>query len=246
MKKNNSVLFTVGVHGDEQLPVKVVKTKLKQDEYLICNKKALRNNIRFIKSDLNRSFPGKINGVFEEKLPIKLIPHIKDNFVIDIHTARCKTEPFIILTKLSSKHFCLIKKTGLSKIVIMNQKFGAGKSLIDFAKVGISIESGSERSQKTIKVINQIIDTVKNTKKYNNQKFEIFKVFNILQKSNPKEFLNKKICSFKLIQSDSQVTNLGKKFNFDFYPILARSRNYPNFLCLMAKKINYKKLNVKL
>lgn len=246
MKKNNSILFTVGVHGDEQLPVKVVKSKLKKDEYLICNKKALQNNIRFIKSDLNRSFPGKSNGVFEEKLPIKLLPHIKDNFVIDIHTARCKTDPFIILTKVSSEHFCLIKKTGLSKIVIMSQKFGAGKSLIDFAKVGISIESGSEKSRRTIKIISQIIDSIKNNKKYYHQKLEIYKVFNILQKSNPKEFLNKDICSFKSIKSNSQVTNLGKKINFDFYPILARSKNYPNFLCLMAKKINYQKLNVKL
>lgn len=245
MKKSNSILFTVGVHGDEQLPVKVVKSKLKQSEYLICNKKALQNNIRFIKSDLNRSFPGNINGVFEEKLPIKLLPHIKNNFVIDIHTARCKTDPFIILTKVSSKHFYLIKKTGLNKIVIMSQKFGAGKSLIDFAKTGISIESGSEKSRKTIKIISQIIDSIKN-KKYYHQKLDIYKVFDILQKSNPKEFLNKNICSFKLVKSNSQVTNLGRKINFDFYPILARSKNYPNFLCLMAKKINYQKLNVKL
>ena len=242
MKK---ILFTVGVHGDERLPVKIAQLQLEPKDYLVCNRKALQKNVRYIESDLNRSFPGKIDGTLEEKLAIKLLPYIKNNYIIDIHTAERKTDPFIILTKISTKHFYLIKRTGLNKIVIMNQKSGAGKSLIDFAGIGISIESGKEKSRKTKEIINQIIDTIKNNKP-NHQKFEIYKVFDTLQKSNSKEFLNKNICSFKLVKSGSQITNFGKKTNFDFYPVFARGKNYPNLFCLMAKKINYQKLNVKI
>lgn len=240
MKKNNSILFTVGVHGDEHSPVKVVQSKMPARNYLICHKLALEKNIRYLERDLNRSFPGKINGTLEEQLAFNLIPYIRQyQFIVDIHTATCSTPPFIILTKTSPAHVKLAAQTGLRHIVIMNRQFGAGKSLVDFVTTGISIESGRENSTKTESIISSILDKIQN-KSYRKTSFVFYQVSRTLLKNDSNEFLVRDIKSFKLVSAGKQVTNSGRKFNFDFYPILARSRNYPNFLCLMANKINVK------
>ena len=243
---NKSILFTVGVHGDEHAPVSVTKSKLPKKSFLICNHQALVKNVRFIESDLNRSFPGNHKGGVEEKLAYKLVQKLKKHqFIIDIHTATCVTPPFIVATKITPAHVELIRRTGVKKVVLMSREFGAGKSLIDFVPVGISIESGREKSLKTKIIIDKIVNQIINNE-LNKKQLKFYKVFKTFIKTNHQEFLVPNIHSFKLVTAGTQITNLGQKAEENFYPILARSRNYPNFLCLMAKKVNLSDINVKI
>ena len=155
--------------------------------------------------------------------------------MVDIHTATCATPPFIITTSLSAKHMGLAMRTGVKKVVLMTREFGAGKSLIDFVQTGISLESGKEKSIKTQKLIEIIINRI-NVNKRTKINLDIYEVIKTMVKQNPREFLLPKIRSFKLIKAGTKITNLGEIAEFDFYPVLARSKNYANFLCLMAQK----------
>lgn len=240
------VYFTVGVHGNEHSPVNAAKRVLNQDQYLVCNPQALQINRRFVESDLNRSFPGVQGMTLEERIAQKLIKLLANKpLVLDVHTATCATPPFIITTNLSEKHIDLVRRTGIKKVVLMSREFGAGKSLIDFAQTGISLESGREKSTKTQEIIEKIIfKTIANQS--TKTSLDIFEVVKTMVKSKPKELLLTEVRSFKLIKVGTIITNLGRKAEFDFYPVLARSKNYPNFLCLMVKKINLEDFNVKI
>ena len=50
------------LHGTEPYGLEVVKRLPASLSFFIGNEKALKENRRFIDSDLNRSFPGKENG----------------------------------------------------------------------------------------------------------------------------------------------------------------------------------------
>jgi len=246
LDKQKQVLFTVGVHGDEQSPVIVAKSILGKDNFLIGNPRALKKNVRYIESDLNRSFPGNPGGTIEERRAGQLVEKLERyKRVVDFHTATCATSPFVITTKITQRHMALASKTGVGKIVLMSREFGAGKSLIDFVPVGISIESGREKSAKTKEVIEKIMLQILN-KEPSKKKTVIYEVFDCLKKSNKSEFLSPEIHPFKLITKGDQITNLGLKAKTDFYPVLPRSKNYPNFLCLMARKVNLLDINVKI
>jgi succinylglutamate desuccinylase len=230
------VFFTVGVHGDEHSPINAAKKVLCQDQYLVCNPQASKINKRFVESDLNRSFPGVFSVTLEEKIAQNLVKVLATkSLVVDIHTATCATPPFIITTSLSAKHMGLAMRTGVKKVVLMTREFGAGKSLIDFVQTGISLESGKEKSIKTQKLIEIIINRI-NVNKRTKINLDIYEVIKTMVKQNPREFLLPKIRSFKLIKAGTKITNLGEIAEFDFYPVLARSKNYENFLCLMAQK----------
>lgn len=245
MKSKNKLIFTVGIHGDEHSPILAAQNKLSPNQFIVCHLQALSKNVRFIETDLNRSFPGSKSGNLEHKIAFKLSKKFSNRQVIDLHTATCAAPPFIILTKITAKHLELSRKTGINKLVIMNRDFGAGKSLIDFVPVGISIESGREKSPKTQLIIEKIIDRSL-SQKIISKNLLFFQIFKTLTKSNFGEFLIPNLRPFKLVTAGTQITNLGKVAETDFYPVLPRSKNYPNFLCLMAKKINPAYFNVKL
>jgi len=246
MTNISSLVFTVGVHGDEHVPVAVACQQLPKSKILVCHRRALSLDTRFVESDLNRSFPGKSGGTLEENIARKLLKKLKPyRYVVDLHTATCATPPFIIITKVTKAHIALASRTGVNKMVIMNPESGAGKSLIDFVPVGISLESGREKSPATASVIKKII-----TRIYSNLPAiipkNIYMVTGVLVKNNPNEYLTPGIRSFKLVSAGTKITNQNRLANHDFYPIFPRSRNYPNFLCQTAQKINLTHLNVKI
>ncbi|MCG2809538.1 MAG: succinylglutamate desuccinylase/aspartoacylase family protein, partial [Candidatus Portnoybacteria bacterium] len=79
-KKNKKIKVAIigCVHGDEVIGKKIINElknlKFKEGSlgFFIANQPALNKNKRFIKQDLNRSFPGNINGIAEEKIAYSL------------------------------------------------------------------------------------------------------------------------------------------------------------------------------
>ena len=221
-------IFVVCQHGNEQLPLKILRDK-KKFKYIIANPKAVEKNKRFIESDLNRSFPGDIRGKsYEERLAKKLLTKIKNyDEVIDLHTATCQTPIFAILTKITPHHLEIVKKMGIKRVVYMKKSIAFGKALIDHVKCGVSIECGNEKSQKTKKDIEKILDNFSKEKR-SHKKLEIYAVYKILKKTKYRTKLPKNIKNFRQVVLDGE----------NFFPILAREKNYPNTLCLMAKKMH--------
>jgi succinylglutamate desuccinylase len=105
MKK---ILIIGATHGHEYLGVDI-QEKLKKLNlklvFLIGNPEAYEKRVAFIDSDLNRIFPGKVDGNLEEKIAFELNQKIKEyDLVIDIHstnTIKNKKDATLIITKIT-------------------------------------------------------------------------------------------------------------------------------------------------
>lgn len=233
MKK---ILFIVASHGDEPMGLKVVerlfkgKTKNKFD-YLIGNPKALKNNARFIDTDLNRIYPGKPKGNIEETVAYNILKFIKKNnydYIIDLHSTVSKTGTFIIITKPSTKNLGLALMFDIKKIVIWPKSKESTGSLSSFVKCGVEIESGPKNDEKIIKNLENILN--KFIEGSNNKD-------NIKDKIRGKEFymITGKIKSKKIAPKLKDFKKNGK-----FYPLFVNQ--YEGMLCYKMKKINYSKI----
>lgn len=235
MKKQQ--VLVICQHGNERAPKEVLDKHFNGSfEVVLANKKAYEKNIRFIETDLNRSFPGDKNVSLEDKIASKLLKKLKKyQQVVDLHTATCDTPIFVIITKATKSHLNLTYKTGIKKIVFMEKSIASGKALIDHVPLGISIEAGDEHLLITKKRIKRFLNNLLNrTKKRNN--LEYYSVFGLLKKESKNERLLPEIKHFRIVRKGNDITNQ-RKSEFDFYPILPRETNYKGVLCLMAKKV---------
>lgn len=234
-------LFIICQHGDEKSPLEVIKKYFdKKIEYLIAHPHAVKIKKRFIETDLNRSFPGKIDGSLEENLAIKILKKTFNfNEIVDIHTASCETDIFTIITKITKQHLNLARRTGVKKIVYMQDSIASGNALIDHVPVGISVESGKEGESITKIRIKQVIDHFIAGNKIKNCDFYI--VYKILKKQNEEERLLDSIHAFKYIKKGNPISKIGGRLVLateNFYPIMPRAASYKGVLCLMARKIS--------
>lgn len=235
-------IFIVLVHGDEQAPLKVIKEHFKgRLKYLVAHPEAFKKNVRYLTTDLNRSFPGRVDGFKEERIVVKLMKKL--NYyerVIDLHTATCDTLPFAILTKVTEDRLELVSLLGLRRVVCMEKNISLGRALIDHIPIAISVECGNERSPATFNNIKKMLDDYLNNKSIPLKKIEYYTVFEFLTKKTEEERLVKTIQSFKLVKKGEIVSRNNNGLHtakFNFYPILPREKYYKNILCLMAKKI---------
>ena len=67
---------------------------------MVANEAALEKGVRYLEVDLNRSFPGRRAGKYEERLAGVVLRRLKKyGEVVDLHTATCSTPLFAILTR---------------------------------------------------------------------------------------------------------------------------------------------------
>ena len=89
------ILIIGGMHGNEPLGLKLVDLfrvkPIKGIEAIVGNEKAVLENCRFIKQDLNRSFPGYLASKEYEQLRAAELLNISKNYdlVLDIHNTCC-------------------------------------------------------------------------------------------------------------------------------------------------------------
>ncbi len=224
------------LHGTEPYGLEVVKRLPVAVSFFIGNKKALRENKRFIESDLNRCFPGDKFGNHEEKLAYGLINKLREfEYVIDIHSSSNNCPLFGIITKPDKEKIELAKKLGLKKLVIMKKSIASGKSLIDFVKCGISLEIGPHQRFENV---NEVLDSIYNLieSRYYSEELVLYEVFDIIKKERKEVLIEnfEEIKKGKIIARDYE----GKQeAGMDFTAILVNEEDYGNVLCLAAKKL---------
>lgn len=120
-----NILVVGGVHGNETSGIELVK-KIKKYPIngfttLLANPDAVKKKVRYIETDLNRSF-GKLPISLEEKLATKICKKTKKfDLVLDFHNTDSNFSTCAILTcKPSNIHYFLASYFGLDKIVIMS------------------------------------------------------------------------------------------------------------------------------
>ena len=231
----DKILVVVCLHGNEQYGLKIIKDLPKNLRYVIANQKAVKNCKRFIDCDLNRCFPGDKNGNYEEKLAYKLANELKKfDFVIDLHSSSGECPLFGIITKKDKLHIDFARKMGLKKLVVMSKEYASGKSLIDFAKTGISLEIGPHERKENVKEVLDVIYNLLRGKENNEMK--IFQVFSIVKQ----EYKDILIKNFKYVKKRYIMTrdkDLKQFAKYDFVPAIVSNKPYNNVLCLACKRI---------
>lgn len=194
MKKDT--LFITLTHGDELIGLKVIKKlqKINNDkfDYIVANPKAHSRNRRFIDSDLNRIFPGKKDGDYEQRRAFVITQKGKKyKQVIDLHGTVSKTGIFIIITKLTKENLSLALKLNIKRIVIWTDVSEVKGSLSTFMPCGVEIESGPKKDKQVQKDLLNILSKFLSNKKEINlktqlKKKDIFVVFGKLDKESVK------------------------------------------------------------
>ena len=89
------ILVIGGMHGNEMLGIDLVKSlqenPLENIDSVLANEEAIKIDKRFVKQDLNRSFPGVQSGtMYEQRRPVELLKLCKDyDIVFDFHNTFC-------------------------------------------------------------------------------------------------------------------------------------------------------------
>lgn len=251
-KAEKKIILNIGTHGDEKIGFKVAevfkKLHIKNGKLIIniANERAFKLNKRFIDQDLNRSFPGKKNGNYEQRLAYELLPIIKSaDIVIDIHSTKSDLKDALIVTKFGKKTKEYIKVISPKYVLLM--KATKNTALISNAKIGLAFEYGKDKDPKVIdKVVTGIKSLLVHLEMINChiRKAKSQPIFFNVYKSVPKpkgSKLDKKIKNYSLVKKDQTYAiseNKKIKAKNDFYPILFGQKNYENIFGFAARKIS--------
>ena len=104
------ILLNIATHGDETIghavAKEIQKLKITKGKVIIhvANEKAYKLKKRFVDQDLNRSFPGNVEGNHEQRLAVNILPIVKSaDLVIDIHSTTSELKDALIVTKQNKK-----------------------------------------------------------------------------------------------------------------------------------------------
>ena len=260
MSNNFKILVMGSTHGHEKIGLRVIEElkKLKIDtsllDFEIGNPKASEQNVPFIESDLNRSFPGKEYGTYEEMRAFELSPKIKlAGLVIDIHSTNTTDLPdksMLIVTKYDENTKEIIDIIKPPKVLYM--KYKSDNALISQAKIGIAFEYGKDTSTEVLNAtlydIAEILIHFKITDKNpyitnkQNTSTETFEVYDAFKKDFSGPFtLSKNLKNFHIVNKGDVVcvADLDKQIiaEEDFIPILFGENRYTEILGFKARKL---------
>ncbi|KKP80388.1 MAG: Succinylglutamate desuccinylase/aspartoacylase [Candidatus Moranbacteria bacterium GW2011_GWF2_35_39] len=247
------IVVVVGcLHGDELVGKKIIfrlrKIKLKKGTLItiIANEKAVKQRKRFIDQDLNRSFPGKRNGNYEEILAYNILKITKKaDFVLDIHSATTDVKDLAIITKTKKAVLNFVYAINPRRIALMKKDI-AGKSLIGYCKTAVSLEYGKDNSRATYKnTFSSIISFLEKekmidakNKKREQRKIDFYEIKGVAKKEK-NDVLKKNIKNFKLIKKGEIFAirnNKGMVSKENFYPILFGEEAYGDIFGFKATK----------
>lgn len=250
-----SIAIVGCVHGNELVGKKVIgklkKIKLKKGSLslIIANTKAVKAKKRGLKKDLNRIFPGKKNGDYEERLAYDLALFLKDfDYVVDVHGTSSNIDSLIITTKLNKETKKLLKATPVKKTVLVSKSFFNNGTLMSVPKAGIVLEYGPDKLAKDYsKALRDVRGILRNlgfiagAKKNSGQKdfYYIEKSYVVPTGFKPVASLQ----DFKKINKGDVIGYFKKrevKSKLSFYPVFVGKGSYDKTIALIGQKIKRK------
>lgn len=232
MKK---ILLLASQHGNELLGEKLfeyIRTFRKDIEpfvvFKIANKEAHQKKVRYIDSDMNRSYD-KEPRTYEDHQAKQLLEYLRTkNFslVLDLHTTRCEQPPSFIIGSVTEEVKKYIRASSIEYIVQMTHDI-VRSSLIGNYPQSLSLEvqdnalSNSLYSDLCDDIARYVHDEALSTKR------NYFKVIDLLYKTELDTTQVKQLKNFELS-------------TFGFYPILVGENSYKkqtNYLGFKAKRI---------
>lgn len=231
--EKESLAIVVCLHGNEKIGLEFSK-KIEGYSVFLGNPRALKEDKRFIESDMNRSFCFEDEDTYEKKRASELLNELKDfSYVLDIHSSTGNCPLCAIMTKPNKEKLEFVKKLGISRLVIMD-KFSNGHSLIDSVDCGISLEIGPEGDVS----LNELINFLSGKKFFS--ELEIYQVFDIFRGEVDKCFFK----NFEEIKKGDLIAKGEQDYFADeeFIPVLGGEKAYEGVVCLKAKRIKESEL----
>lgn len=229
------VTIVACMHGDETFGLTVVdffKDRLDQFpglQLVIANEEAVAQNKRFIETDLNRSFPGNVNGSKEERLAVELFEVVRSSsYVLDIHNTTSDILMTPIVTGMDDQTKRIINLCS-SKEIAYIQKPLSDKALGGQMQGCVSLEfvfAYAQTQQAKLDVENIIDGLLANESQIPKMR-EVFYIDGSIPKSKE---LPKQVKNFQYIST------LG------VYPFLLYERAYTNLHALSASKMNLERI----
>ncbi len=211
------------LHGNEYLGLRVFESFKKQQmnyssvQFILANESAMTADRRYIEQDLNRSFPGYVDGNHEQKLAAELLPHVlSSRFVLDLHTTTSNIFMTPIVTNLDEDTCRIINFCQSREIALIEPPF-ADASLVGQCRAGVSLEY-NHRYAETAEAV-----------------ADVFRILNALIHNRAAEAFPRQIFHVQKSTSPSLILPSDVK-NFVFssllggYPFLVGERAYPNGL----------------
>ena len=143
------ILVVGAQHGDERLGPRLqrflkidVTGRYSTVDYLCGNPRALRRNVRFTGTDLNRSYGVAFPSTYEERRAQFILDNVKVgnyDYILDIHTSRADVGKFVLVTHLDGNVRDVIGASPYRRIAVMPPHI-ADCSLIGNVPNAVSIE----------------------------------------------------------------------------------------------------------
>lgn len=241
MKKK--ILFIIATHGDESFSLPVlqkleVKYPKKQYAYdwVIGNPKALKQNIRFVEKDLNRSAPGSQTSVYYEERRAYEILNIAKNYdyIFDIHGTKAFSGIVTIVSLPTLENILLSGLLPIQNVVIWNaeQSRVSGPLPQYMGKPSVGIECGPKNSIETKnKLESVLIDIILN--------FRSNTISSGIKKLNKKTFYE----VYGKLEGNRNKTDFKKyRGNGEKYFAFLGNNQYSGISCYKMRKILFSDL----
>lgn len=232
------------VHGDEPCGKKAIERFIKSGfeveeavKFIVANEEALEQNVRYLDTDLNRSFPGDSSSEnHEEKLASRITEEIKGKKVLDIHSTHSYSDPFGTFSEVNSVNKGLLESTGVENAVLFAQTSGALTEQTN----GVVVEAGYQGSEQAVDnaynvIINflaseGVIDT-----DYKRREPNLFQYYDTVEGNW--EFLAenfKEVSKGEIYAKREEETLVAEE---DFFPVLMSTNGYEGQLGFKARRI---------
>lgn len=213
------ILLVASQHGNEYLGEKLYKhiqTKraelLKHIEFVLANPEARAKRVRYLASDMNRSYNGN-QVTHEEQLASALLDKIRSgkyDLVLDLHTTACEQPDSLILASINSKNRRFLNASSMQHFVIMEKKI-ASTALNGVVPESVSVEVNQDITEMDLESLCRDIDRFIDDSPSKAQKF--------IYKASP------------LSKGEMDPEQLAGLRNFElssqgFYPILVGESSY--------------------
>ncbi len=233
------LIFCGCIHGDEYIGKYIFdRYPLGRNEHfiwrsIIANPEAMYLNQRFIDADLNRSFPGKLDGNYEERRAYQLSKILSEfDLIIDLHQTYSDMDDTIVVHNLTSELYEICQSFNIKHIVTLDQENSYYDGvLLGHVKNSIAVEYGrmynvQDSCQRVEKDLQNLLD-----KRVVNIDHSYYRILGTVETKFESK-LNLKNYQ-KLTEEEQEILGIDED---NVYPIFIGSEGYQGIYCILLQK----------
>ena len=146
------VVVVGGIHGDEKSGIQAIR-RLREATldlqrgvaFVLAHPAAIEADTRYLDSDLNRVFPGDLNGDREERIAAHLCEFVTGRTTLSLHSTQSRPTPFALIHSSEESEFELAAGLPVPHVV---DHWGLNEQTITICGVSVEIELTSEDSEE--------------------------------------------------------------------------------------------------